>query len=1023
MIQLREIKAQEVTIIWDNFGLEKNYEIFWSDKNLSTSTFVSVGKTSENEFTLKKATHVPHYLKVVSGKEETEVFTTPVHFKQSPQLENLGRGLVALLVDNGVFLTWRLLKHEVFGFNQEKQTLLGKNFQVFKNGKLLATITDSTNFLDETGSKDDSYEVAVENGEKSPEVKVVPGNFLEIPLKRPENGVTPAGDSYEYRANDMSVMDVNGDGEYEFILKWDPSNSKDVSQKGYTGNTLIDCYLLDGTLLWRIDCGVNIRSGAHYTQFMCYDFDGDGKGEIAFKTAPGSKVQYFAEDGTVSKESYITLPAEDVKKGVTHEDNYVCTPDSYRQHVIEMFENWHEHSEVKAGNWPKTLEECFGIPVKYDYPLSKEDASKLADYFLTDFAKSRSEKNELDKFEGFIFEGPEYLSIFSGNGEELETIPFPFPRGDDGLMWGDYAWNRIEPCNRVDRFLAGVGYFDGVTPSLVICRGYYTRACIASYRFKDGKLSLEWKIDSGHVPMNNPFNNTLHEQNGSDPVYGDLACQGDHSVSFADVDQDGFMELIYGGVTVDHDGSILYSSKAPLPNGQMAKFGHGDAMHVADIDPDRPGLEIFNVFEEASHAPYGYALRKAETGEAIFGEHEAVRDLGRCMIGDIMDVRGHQCWVNTIGTFDTKGNVLKKETLGTNMPIRFLPDFSTQILDGADYLANNGTGVINDWRNGVILTPQNTATNNGTKGNPCLVADIFGDYREELILRTKDNTALRIYINTDISEHKLFTPMQDTQYRTGIAWQNNCYNQPCYPSYYYASDMEMSEVLPYMKKKPTYYLAGDSTMQSYQDQERPQFGWGEFLLDSLYPNYAVEKTSEEDIYCVSYENQFAKVKNYALGGRSTKTFSLENRLAAIGENISCGDYLFIQFGHNDSNAEKEERFVPLEKFPEALATYVKVATEKQATPVLLSPIVVSPNGLEDTHLKEVSEKILSYSKVAEKFAKENNLLFVDIASNAEEFFKDNDASEYYREDNIHLNEKGARLYAKLFQENFSKLTN
>src|SRR5699024_7327469 len=154
----------------------------------------------------------------------------------------------------------------------------------------------------------------------SPEVKVVPGNFLEIPLKRPENGVTPVGDSYDYRANDMSVMDVNGDGEYEFILKWDPSNSKDVSQKGYTGNTLIDCYLLDGTLLWRIDCGVNIRSGAHYTQFMCYDFDGDGKGEIAFKTAPGSKVQYFAEDGTVSKESYITLPAEDVKKGVTHED-------------------------------------------------------------------------------------------------------------------------------------------------------------------------------------------------------------------------------------------------------------------------------------------------------------------------------------------------------------------------------------------------------------------------------------------------------------------------------------------------------------------------------------------------------------------------------------------------------------------------------------------------------------------------------------------------------------------------------
>ena len=102
-------------------------------------------------------------------------------------------------------------------------------------------------------------------------------------MKIPSGGTTPDGVSYTYNANDCSVGDLDGDGEYEIILKWDPSNSHDNAHAGYTGNVYLDAYKLNGTHLWRIDLGKNIRAGAHYTQFMVYDLDGDGKAEVACK--------------------------------------------------------------------------------------------------------------------------------------------------------------------------------------------------------------------------------------------------------------------------------------------------------------------------------------------------------------------------------------------------------------------------------------------------------------------------------------------------------------------------------------------------------------------------------------------------------------------------------------------------------------------------------------------------------------------------------------------------------------------
>ena len=390
--------------------------------------------------------------------------------------------------------------------------------------------------------------------------------------------------------------------------------------------------------------------------------------------------------------------------------------------------------------------------------------------------------------------------MFAGDGRELETIRFPVEREDDGLVWGDYALPRIEPCNRVDRFLSGVAYLDGERPFLIIARGYYTRSAVIAYDFFENRFRENFRADSGHVLMDNPFRGEgIHELEGTDPIYASLAGQGNHSLSAADVDGDGCMEIIYGAAVIDHDGSLLYSSYDRRPDGVRAKLGHGDAMHVAKIDPDRTGYQIFNVFEGGAAVPYGFALRDAQTGEAIFGEY-ATEDLGRCMIGKIdPGTRGLQVWVNEV--FDCTGRRLEVPVLGTNMNIRWAGDLSTQIIDRAQYIGTVQPGVINDNTHGVLLEPEDTMTNNGTKGNPCLVADIFGDFREEILLRRNDDSAIRIYMNTEITGHKLFTLMHDTMYRCGVAWQNNCYNQPCYTKFYYGNDCDFRDVLPWLAEE------------------------------------------------------------------------------------------------------------------------------------------------------------------------------------------------------------------------------
>lgn len=720
------------------------------------------------------------------------------------QLEALDRGLVAVYTSEGVFISWRLLAPETTGASATGMT--GPNFAVYRDGVKLATVTDSTNFADTSGSASSRYSVAavvngIELGQSSTTTAWEEG-YHDIPLQKPADGVTPAGAPFSYSASDVSVGDVDGDGAYDFIVKWDPSNAKDVSQVGYTGTVYLDTYNLNGTLLNRIDLGVNIRAGAHYTQFMVYDFDGDGRSETILKTAPGTKSTSYNKNGHATKQSFVTLPKDDIKAGYSHQDDYRLSATGYHEHLAAMFQGWTKHPEVVAGNWPATIEQALGIPVTHSYPLSRTDAEDLVDYFMDVYAPSRSANNKLRNFEGFILDGPEYLTVFdSATGKELQTVRYEPGRGDDGLMWGDYAMSRIEPGNRVDRFLAGVAYLDGKRPSAVFARGYYTRTTMASYDWNGKTLKQRWLIDSGHAPMSNPFKDSPHGRDGTDPVYGKITTQGFHSLSAADVDGDGKQEIVYGSATIDDDGSVLYSSFDELPPlssapGESARLGHGDAMHVADIDPKRPGLEIFTVHEGAMGAPYGSAMRDAATGALIFGAYSG-KDTGRGMIGDVRpDVAGMEVWSSMPGGTDASGLLsatgqnLSPSTPGTNQSIRWSAQLTTQIVNGS----GDSTPTIDDWAKGTVLTASGTRTNNGTKGTASLVADVIGDWREELLVRTADSSALRVYTSTEVANHKLTTLMHDPQYRVEIARQNTTYNQPAYTSYYLASDMDFTKV-------------------------------------------------------------------------------------------------------------------------------------------------------------------------------------------------------------------------------------
>lgn len=607
------------------------------------------------------------------------IYAAPAVAHSQPQYEKLNRGIVAVRHEEGkAFVSWRLLRDdpEDVAFNLYRETG-GGQAEKLNAGPLTA----GTCFVDSLAdfTRVNAYFVKTlwkDREGKASEKFSLPANapvrqYLSVPMQTPE-GYTPG---------DASVGDLDGDGEYEIVVH-QTGRGRDNSHQGETDEPIFDAYKMDGTLLWRINLGKNIREGAHYTQFLVYDLDGDGKAEFVCKTADGTR------DG----------------KG-----NVIGDPEA-------------DHRNPQ----------------------------------------------------GHILKGPEFLTVFNGlTGEAMATVDYIPPRHPEKTdpspaelreIWGDGNGNRS------DRYLAAVAYLDGQRPSIVMARGYYTRSVLAAWNWRDGRLTRLWTFDS----------------DDGTPGASAYRGQGNHNLSVGDVDGDGRDEIIYGAAVIDDNGKGLYSTG----------LGHGDAMHFSDLDPQRPGLEVFNIQERFDDA--GMNFRDAATGEILWKvasvkAAETGGDKGegpgRGVAFDV-DPRypGAECWAfgaGITGMYNAKGEKISDKTPPTcNFALWWDDDPLRELLD---------RNVISkwDWENEELrplLVAEECMSNNGTKATPALSGDLFGDWREEVIWRTSDNKELRIYTTVIPTSRRMTTLMHDHIYRMGIVWQNVAYNQPPHTGFYIGGD-------------------------------------------------------------------------------------------------------------------------------------------------------------------------------------------------------------------------------------------
>lgn len=638
-------------------------------------------------------------------------------------MERLDRGLVALpAAGKGIYLSWRLLGTDC------------KNvcFDIERDGKVIAHHIRATNFTDVKGSPAHSYRlISYQNEPKmdapmqrevSKPVKPWTDLYKSLPINRPEGGTAPDGRGYTYTPNDCSVGDVDGDGEYELIVKWDPSNSHDNSHDGYTGDVILDCYKFDGTQLWRINLGKNIRAGAHYTQFLVFDFDGDGKAEMICKTSAGSI------DG---QGRFVSESATDTE--IRSLDNAA----DYRNRRGRI-KNGPELLTVFNGKTGKAMHTIWYNPNRA-FGVGRQVAE----------------------------------------GERLEADGFPAYSS----VWGD----KNNYGNRGERYLAGVAYLDGAAhrPSAVMCRGYYTRSYLWAVDFDGKQLTTKW-LHASLTPHDwvvmDGEGKVIKEAHG---LSATAFAQGAHSLAVGDVDGDGCDEITYGSAAINYDGSLLYSTG----------LGHGDALHLSDLDPDRPGLEVFMVHEER---PYGSDYRDARTGEILYRTLDR-DDTGRGVAADIDGRhRGFEMWsLDSKEVRDCHGKVIADDPSqmpAMNFRIYWDGDLQDELLANgrrphfAPYLQkwNGKKAVPLPLSKGKHLSEMgHSVSNNWTKATPNLQADILGDWREEVIYWDEsDASHLNIFTTNIPTEYRIPTLMHDHIYRLSVAWQNVGYNQPPHLGYY-----------------------------------------------------------------------------------------------------------------------------------------------------------------------------------------------------------------------------------------------
>lgn len=679
-------------------------------------------------------------------------------------VEQLSRGVVALPAEKGIFVSWRLLSTDA----------PGTTFNLLRDGEVIASALETaTCYTDEAGTTASRYSVQTLVGgsvsETSDEVQPWDKPYLSVPLIRPMEQTMPDGSTCAYVPNDCSAADVDGDGEYEIILKWEPTNAHDNSHTGYTGEVYLDCYKPAGILMWRVSLGKNIRAGAHYTQFMVYDLDGDGKAEMVCKTAPGSK------DG---KGDYVTLAATD--ESIKNADNEA----DYRNsggHILDGPE------------------------------------------YLTVFSGKDGHAVHT------IYYNPNRAFTVGGAPEYAEG-------------WGDYRGNRSE------RYLACVAFLGGKNqnPSAVMCRGYYTRSYLWAVDFDGKSLSTRW-LHASTLPQEWGVTDGDGKQiAGATGLKATAYGQGAHSIAVGDVDGDGCDEITYGSAAIDNDGSLLYSTGlghgdaqhlADLDpdrpgleyfmvheakpygyelrdarTGERLAYGTGreDTGRglAADIDANHRGSEFWCSDSRTVYAIDGSVITETEgwtpQNFRIYWDGDLQEELigngGRGMKpGSPMQPsmrqngqrgqRGQGMQRGERGQRAQRGQGEWRRQGGQNM----MPDslrmrmMQRQMPRQSYYIAKwNGSGVDHVAVSGKDLSDWgNSASCNGTKATPCLQADLFGDWREELVLYDAgDCSHLNIFTTNIPTSYRVPTLMHDHVYRMGVVWQNVSYNQPPHLGYY-----------------------------------------------------------------------------------------------------------------------------------------------------------------------------------------------------------------------------------------------
>lgn len=653
-------------------------------------------------------------------------------------METLDRGVVAMKVSDGTYISWRRLGTEP----------ADTKFELYRNQEKIAEGA-VTNYSDPDGQLGDNYTVVC-NGSMSAPAAVLEDNYIEIPMAQtPESDVmnTDRNGIYygAYTPGDGTYGDIDGDGQYEVVILWCPPDAKDAASGGRTGKAYIDAYKLDGTFMWRIDMGYNIRAGAHDTMLMVADFNNDGKSEMILRTS----------DGTIDGQGNVI---GDASRGLTYE-----------------------------GSW----------------------------------AEMNGGKN---------LQGPLYVTCFDGEtGKALDTIDF-YPQNTIGSMETCYSFGD-DFGNRCERYNSTLAYLDGVTPSVVMGRGYYfgkngrQRQAAAAYSFRNNKLTCDWTFDT------------------ADSKWADYVGQGNHQLEAADVDGDGFDEVTTGPLWYDQDGTILWSSQ----------LEHGDVVHVGDFLPTNPGLEMLTAKEDyaagGAHFQYdngvldkmgikeaigadlekgeqswGIIVQDAKTGRFIQTQN-GTKDTGRGMIGNIgYKDKYYVMWgAGGTGYHDNEGNDLGNLGLAMNGRIYWDGDLQDELQDhrgaGREILIskfNDSTGKADE-----IFCPEGTHSINSTKGNTCGQGDIIGDWREEFVtyiitdekkeenkMTIKGNFdkdvdvtvskstyqyALRIYTTNIPTEYNFYTLAHDDVYRNSSGTYNNCYNQPPHISWYMNDHMENSQ--------------------------------------------------------------------------------------------------------------------------------------------------------------------------------------------------------------------------------------